>query len=757
MKKFVLGWALALSVVSVSAFAQGGGLFIHNAKSALGAPYLGDDPAVVRRAPVLFNSAVIPTLDTPPGTIINANVFGDVSLSIVLETLRITSEFTYSWSGYILEEPDTSYAVFTIHDGVMVANIHSPTSGTYQLRTTSDGAPDIREIDLDLGGTCGVEGHVENPITPAAIQNLGIPKGGASVFDLLAVYTPAARTGAGGHAAIQAIIQLAVDEFNTALDNSLVSADVRLVHMEEISYTETGSLTFSNALSDVRGTSDGEMDSVHTLRDTYGADFVTLFLDDVEGTSTLGLAFVLQVGDLAGTGSSAFSTVQYDGSSIYVLAHEVGHNLGNVHESGGGGIYAYSQAYNEGSFCTIMCASASSSTVAHFSNPTTGHGITDVRDVARSIDEVAGSMSAFRSPADKLSVVPFADFDSTKIATSTASPDSKTYTLTNLGASSSITWTASASETWVTLNSSGSTISAGSTFDLIATIDSSAFSLPIGGHTATITITDTTNSDVYQFDVNFTVPVVGFSFDSDPSWTTGTGWAFGMPTGGGGFNGNPDPTGGFTGSNVYGVNLSGDVPGGVFDTSPSFLKTTAIDLSNASNTMLSFRRHLNGFGATQSATATVDVSNDDSNWTNLFSIDASGLFEATWSLVTYDISAVADGQSTVFVRWGYSTTDAGLHPSFFPASGWNIDDVVISGDLLLAEVWVDFAYGGTQSGSESEPYDTLAAAINAVSVGGTIKLKGDTATNESTEAITIDKQMTIEAINGPVRIGVASP
>jgi len=41
----------------------------------------------------------------------------------------------------------------------------------------------------------------------------------------------------------------------------------------------------------------------------------------------------------------------------------------------------------------------------------------------------------------------------------------------------------------------------------------------------------------------------------------------------------------------------------------------------------------------------------------------------------------------------------------------------------LDEVWVDFNYGGTETGSESQPFDTLAEALAAVAEGGTVKFK----------------------------------
>jgi hypothetical protein len=42
--------------------------------------------------------------------------------------------------------------------------------------------------------------------------------------------------------------------------------------------------------------------------------------------------------------------------------------------------------------------------------------------------------------------------------------------------------------------------------------------------------------------------------------------------------------------------------------------------------------------------------------------------------MVFDISAIADGQATVYVRWGMGPTDGG---TTYP--GWNIDDVALWG------------------------------------------------------------------------------
>ena len=42
-----------------------------------------------------------------------------------------------------------------------------------------------------------------------------------------------------------------------------------------------------------------------------------------------------------------------------------------------------------------------------------------------------------------------------------------------------------------------------------------------------------------------------------------------------------------------------------------------------------------------------------------------------WSHQSYVVASVADGQDSVYFRWGYEVLDANATP----CSGWNIDDV----------------------------------------------------------------------------------
>ena len=164
-----------------------------------------------------------------------------------------------------------------------------------------------------------------------------------------------------------------------------------------------------------------------------------------------------------------------------------------------------------------------------------------------------------------------------------------------------------------------------------------------------------------------TVVVWDNPLDADPGWTTEGQWAFGQPTGGGGEYGGPDPTGGHTGSNVYGYNLQGDYDNNM----PEYhLTTTAIDCSGLGGVRLSFQRWL---GVEQPAYdhAYVRVSNDGNNWTTVWDNGAE-ITDSSWIYQEFDISAVADDQPEVYLRWTMGTTDSG-----WCYCGWNIDDIQI--------------------------------------------------------------------------------
>ena len=204
-------------------------------------------------------------------------------------------------------------------------------------------------------------------------------------------------------------------------------------------------------------------------------------------------------------------------------------------------------------------------------------------------------------------------------------------------------------------------------------------------------------------------PIIVMSLDSDPGWSTEGQWAFGQPTGGGSHN--YDPTGGHTGNNVYGYNLAGDYTNDM----PLFnLTTTAIDCTDLLLTELHFWRWL-GVERSPYDSASVEISNDGMNWTPLWANPGSTVADHEWVEMVFDISAIADDQPTVYVRWGMGPTDGG---ATYP--GWNIDDLAIwgldtsepcpgdldrDGDVDLADLAQLLANYGTTSGASYEDGD----------------------------------------------------
>jgi hypothetical protein len=172
------------------------------------------------------------------------------------------------------------------------------------------------------------------------------------------------------------------------------------------------------------------------------------------------------------------------------------------------------------------------------------------------------------------------------------------------------------------------------------------------------------------------------TMDTDPLWTidnggNGNGWAFGVPQGGGGEYGEPDPMSGFTGDNVYGVNLAGDYDNNLA-TDQLKLTTPAIDLSEATAVQLSYRRWL-GVETPTYDHARVQISVDGGvSWSTIWENDTE-VTESSWSEQTIDLTSVAAGRPDLRVRWTQGSTDSGWR-----YAGWNIDDVRIEGSAPCA-------------------------------------------------------------------------
>jgi hypothetical protein len=192
-------------------------------------------------------------------------------------------------------------------------------------------------------------------------------------------------------------------------------------------------------------------------------------------------------------------------------------------------------------------------------------------------------------------------------------------------------------------------------------------------------------------------PQVIYSFDmeSDPGWSTQDQWAWGQPTGGGSYN--HDPTAGHTGTHVYGYNLAGDYPNNM---TVKYLTTAALDFTEVTQVQLKFWRWL-GVESAQWDHAGMQVSNNGTTWATVWDhTEYSSISDAAWSQQSFDISAVADDQPTVYVRWGMGPTDTSVT---YP--GWNIDDVEFWGVVPVAAPSLgDLNCDGAINGYDIDPF-----------------------------------------------------
>lgn len=236
---------------------------------------------------------------------------------------------------------------------------------------------------------------------PMAARNPGDGEVGiaaTSTINVLVVYTAAAAAATSN---IGNLIQLAVDETNQSYVNSGISINMVRVHTAQVTYSESGK-SFSQHVSSLRGTTDGVMDNVHTLRNTYAADVVVLVVNDSEAC---GIASTIKA-----TATSAFAVAHYSCiTGYYSFGHEVGHLQGARHDryvDASTTPYPYGHGYIPASksWRTVMAYGnncGNCTRIQYWSNPLRTYGgvamgTTTYEDNARVLNLTAPTVAAFR-------------------------------------------------------------------------------------------------------------------------------------------------------------------------------------------------------------------------------------------------------------------------------------------------------------------------------------------------------------------------
>ncbi len=312
---------------------------------------------------------------------------------------------------------------------------------TYQLAPQPDGTHVLSELDMhsypDLPeGRAGVA--VSTPVTETSLSDpveAVVPVDGATapstalpaepsgtdtsttgvqslqtvnyVIDVMIAYTGVTAT---------ALVQQ-VDFINWAFVNSNMNQRARLVRLEPVTYTFPADN--DDALNNLRIPNDGVLDQLHPLRTQVGADLVSL----AGSTCSGGVGYVPPS---SGDATLGFAVTCTDVFAEYGFAHEFGHNFGGHHDpytlfntpgSPAPAPYNYSEAHlvsnSTRQALTIMgyhtgCDQPGYSgcpKLPQYSNPNrdfiglpgTPSGITNVRDNARSLTNLAAPVAAYRN------------------------------------------------------------------------------------------------------------------------------------------------------------------------------------------------------------------------------------------------------------------------------------------------------------------------------------------------------------------------
>ena len=403
--------------------------------ASMAAIFLAVAVAQAQNHPQLFRQA--PTA-TPPGRNATAAFIGDIDsallsaapdgLTIPLPGKPDLSVQRHShvrrgadklvWRGKLADGGD-SRVTLTYHEGLLFGRIESG-SDIFSIRTGANGRTIIERIDTnsfkpEWGHDHATHGHDRIPPAPGAAPSQSGSSGGSTTqstaadgtveITLLSVYTPQARTGAGGPTQIQAQIQAAVDQANTAFINSQMAARFFLAHSAEVAYNDTGNM---NADLDWVTADAG----VAALRNTYSADMVSLIVEN--GGPYCGIGWV-QRNPGSGFAGYAFQATDRGCLPNSTFSHEHGHNMGMEHNpenssvghNPGAASYDFSFGHwISGSFATIMTYNSICPVycprILNFSNPDVLYngsptGILNQRDNAQTGDLTAPIIAAFRA------------------------------------------------------------------------------------------------------------------------------------------------------------------------------------------------------------------------------------------------------------------------------------------------------------------------------------------------------------------------
>lgn len=288
------------------------------------------EPTEIREQRVQFNRSALGQPEAlAAAESIQLNLFGDVNLTAVKDRTEQRTATRFSWFGHIPGDLLSS-VILVFQDGIISGSV-TYAGKMYEVRPIEGDLHRVVEIDQSAFPPESEPRVPPLVLAPQADVQYIVPLDDGSTIDVMVVYTSAAVTNAGSEATLLTQIQQGIDLTNTSYANSGITQRVRLVHTELMAdYVEAGDMGID--LNNLTYTGDpySTLDNVPTLRDTYGADLVSLWVY-YPGTSC-GIGWIMSTVEnwFEMYGFSVVNRTCVIGN--YSFGHEMGHNMGALHD-----------------------------------------------------------------------------------------------------------------------------------------------------------------------------------------------------------------------------------------------------------------------------------------------------------------------------------------------------------------------------------------------------------------------------------------
>ncbi|HPH96621.1 MAG TPA: fibronectin type III domain-containing protein [Anaerolineaceae bacterium] len=299
-----------------------------------------------------LNQPALQTALTHPGALLSLKLTPvHLYTARILRSERLPSGSTI-FHGDLPDVPDSDLTL-TWNGSLLAGSLNLP-GQRFIFIPAADGLILIQQVDLN---SFPEERTLTAPPVLQADQAVISGDDDGSQVDIMVVYTSAAKNIYGSGAAMQLLIEQAVAEANSGFELSQVNLRLRLVHMAEIAWDESG-FNWDETTSRFVNKTDGFLDFIHPLRDQYAADIVSMVVVGTGGTC--GNSFLMA--PLSPYFESmALNVVRHDCmTGFFSLSHEAGHNMGSHHDrasaGSGFGAFPYSYGYQDPgrTFRTIM-------------------------------------------------------------------------------------------------------------------------------------------------------------------------------------------------------------------------------------------------------------------------------------------------------------------------------------------------------------------------------------------------------------------